>query len=184
MKEKQQIKHSDYILTIKEFWSPSQCEDFIAKSEALGYEQAKVQTESGEKLVEAVRNNQRVLFKDRELAAELWLQVKPFVLSKLGNSIAIGLNEMFRFYKYQAGEEFKKHRDQSFIRNESESSYFTFIIYLNEGFLGGETEFKEVKIIPKTGDALLFFHDLEHSGNPIEEGAKYLLRTDVMYRLE
>ena len=46
---------------------------------------------------------------------------------------------MFRFYKYESGQEFKKHRDMSFIRNETESSYYTHLICFNVEFVGGET---------------------------------------------
>ena len=90
---------------------------------------------------------------------------------------------MFRFYKYQPGEQFKKHRDQSFIRNEIEASYFTFMIYLNDNYDGGETTFNHLTIHPKQGMGLIFQHDLEHEGAPVIKGIKYVLRTDIMYRL-
>ena len=50
------------------------------------------------------------------------------------------------------------------------------MIYLNEGFEGGETTFSRVKIMPKSGMALLFFHDLEHEGSKLIKGQKYVLR--------
>lgn len=142
-----------------------------------------VQTESGQKRVEGVRNNQRILFTDESLADDIWTDLRAYVRQKLGNSEAVGLNEMFRFYKYEPGQEFKKHRDQSFIRNEVESSYFTLMIYLNDGFEGGQTTFNELTIEPQKGSALIFFHDLEHEGTKLTRGEKYVLRTDVMYRL-
>ena len=178
-----EIKHTEYIKTIEGFWSHEQCDAFIEKSEQLGYEPAMVQTEKGQKRVPEVRNNQRILFNNPTLAQELWSEVIPFVRTKLGNSQAIGLNELFRFYKYEIGQEFKRHRDQSFIRNEAEASYFTFMIYLNDDFEGGETIFKELTIQPKKGTCLIFFHDLEHEGTKLSSGQKYILRTDVMYRL-
>ena len=177
------IQHTEHICTIEEFWTLEKCDEFIRKSEEVGYEPATVQTESGQKRVEGVRNNQRVLFEDRFLAAELWISLKSYVPEKLGNSQAIGLNEMFRFYKYEPGQEFRKHRDQSFIRNEFESSYYTFMIYLNDDFEGGETTFNKLRIRPKKGTALVFFHDIEHEGAMISAGTKYVLRSDVMYRL-
>ena len=56
-------------------------------------------------------------------------------------------------------------------------------MYLNEGFEGGETEFvipHEI-IEPLGGTMLLFAHSQLHKGNPVPNGIKYVLRTDVMY---
>lgn len=175
---------TNHIFTIDEFWSADECNQFILKSEQIGYEPAAIDTEKGQKVVAHVRNNNRVLYKDLALAIHLWKQVKPFAPKQIGNSSAIGLNELFRFYKYQPGQEFKKHRDQSFIRNSAEASYYTFMIYLNDNYSGGETTFNNLTIVPKTGTALIFLHDLEHEGSAVTQGTKYVLRTDIMYRLE
>lgn len=175
---------TNHIFTIDDFWSPTECEQFILKSEQMGYEPAAIDTDKGQKVVAHVRNNNRVLYKDLELAIKLWEQVKTFAPRQIGNSSAIGLNELFRFYKYQPGQEFKKHRDQSFIRNSTEASYYTFMIYLNDNYISGETTFNDLTIVPKTGTALIFLHDLEHEGSAVTEGTKYVLRTDIMYRLE
>ena len=172
------------IFTIDNFWAQHACETFISKSEAIGYEPATIDTEKGPKVIETVRNNNRVIYKDKTLADNIWQQLKPFAPKQIGNSRAIGLNELFRFYKYQAGQEFKKHRDQSFIRNDVEASYYTFMIYLNDNYEGGETTFNNVTIQPKQGTALIFLHDLEHSGNSVKHGIKYVLRTDIMFKLK
>lgn len=172
------------IFTIDNFWTAQECKDFIAKSESIGYEPATVDTEKGQRVVETVRNNNRVLYKDVDLADTLWERLKPSVPAAIGNSKAIGLNELFRFYKYQPGQEFKKHRDQSYIRNDIEASYFTFMIYLNDNYEGGETTFNHLTVAPRQGMALLFFHEFEHEGSAVKQGIKYVLRTDIMYRLE
>jgi hypothetical protein len=172
------------IFTIDNFWTTQECEDFIAKSENIGYEPATIDTEKGQKVVETVRNNNRVLYKDVHLADTVWQRLKPYAPAAIGNSKAVGLNELFRVYKYQPGQEFKKHRDQSYIRNDIEASYFTFMIYLNGNYEGGETTFNGLAVVPKQGMALLFLHDLEHEGSPVKQGIKYVLRTDIMYRLE
>jgi hypothetical protein len=57
---------------------------------------------------------------------------------------------------------------------------------LNENFEGGATtlvlEGEDVK--PKEGMLFLFEHKIMHCGRPVTEGTKYVLRTDVMYRLK
>jgi prolyl 4-hydroxylase len=169
----QLIKHTKDIFTIDNFWTKEECQDFIIKSETIGYEPATVTTEKGQKLVTEVRNNNRVIFNDSLLADKIWQKLKSFAPPQFGNSKAIGLNELFRFYKYQVAQQFKKHRDQSFIRDNIEASYFTFMIYLND-----------IAIQPKQGTALVFQHDLEHEGTSVKNGIKYVLRTDIMYRLD
>jgi len=171
------------IFTIDNFLPASSCDDFVAKSETIGYEPATVETESGQKVITAIRNNNRVIYKDFELANLFWQQLEPFAPKQIGNSKSVGLNELFRFYKYQPGQEFKKHRDQSYIRADGEASYYTLMIYLNENYEGGETTFNNLTIQPKKGLALVFLHNLEHGGSPVKSGSKYVLRTDIMFRL-
>lgn len=172
------------IFKIENFWSVEKCDEYIAKSESTGYEVATVQTEAGPRVVDHIRNNHRVLYKDMALANELWKELGPHVPKSIGESEAIGLNELFRFYRYQPGQQFRKHRDQSFIRNSREASYYTFMIYLNDDFKGGETKFDDLVVAPTKGGALVFYHALEHEGTAVIEGIKYVLRTDIMFRVK
>ncbi len=176
-------KISDHILTINGFLSRTECEDYIERSETMGYEAATVETEKGAAVMETVRNNDRIIYTDAALAKNFWQRLQPFAPAQIGNSYAVGLNEMFRFYKYQTGQKFKRHADQSFIRNEDEASYYTFMIYLNEDFEGGETTFKNAVMVPRQGTALVFLHNLEHEGSEVKQGVKYVLRSDIMYRI-
>jgi hypothetical protein len=62
---------------------------------------------------------------------------------------------------------------------------YTFMVYLNEEFEGGETRFfvePEVVIKPNTGSALFFQHPIIHEGGEVHSGIKYVLRTDLVYR--
>lgn len=171
------------IFIIQNFWSEERCKAFIEKSEAKGYRDAAINAGMGQRVVKSVRNNKRVMYTDHELAADIWNNLSPLAPQKIGNSTAIGLNELFRFYRYKPGEEFKRHRDESYIRNNQEASYYTFMIYLNQNFEGGETTFNDRIVKPLTGMALIFLHSLEHAGSPVIKGTKYVLRTDIMYRL-
>jgi 2OG-Fe(II) oxygenase superfamily len=86
----------------------------------------------------------------------------------------------------------------------SEQTHYTFIMYLNDDFEGGETvifpegqvgvhgrpPMKEVRVKPVKGMALVFRHTGPdhplHSGAPhVTTGkTKYVLRTDVMYTVD
>lgn len=71
---------------------------------------------------------------------------------------------------------------------------FTFIIYLTDDFKGGCTTFYEngntrfpVPLTPVRGSSLIFPHGVNpgsplHEGSVCEEGVKYVLRSDIMYR--
>ena len=173
-----------HIITVKGFLTPDECANFIARSEKLGYEKAKVQiSDSKSDYRPEIRNNQRVLIEDQSLARSLFERAKNELVRSIGLYTLFELNELFRFYKYEVGQEFKMHQDGSFERNDSECSFYTFLIYLNDNFVGGETEFQNGTVItPGKGDLLVFYHPLPHQGNPILKGTKYVLRTDVMYK--
>ncbi len=176
-------KHTDQIFTVENFLSKEECQEYIDLSENNGYEMAKINTDRGQKVIAQVRNNNRSFYNSEELAQKLWEKAKPFVPEKMGNCVAIDLNELFRFYRYQPGQQFRGHFDESYIRNDVEASYMTFMIYLNDDFEGGDTTFPGLWIEPKQGMALIFKHDIYHSGREVTKGMKYVLRTDVMYRL-
>ncbi len=83
--------------------------------------------------------------------------------------------------------------------NARQSSLFTFLIYLNDDFRGGETTFfiPSVKegvinaypVKPIMGSVAVFPHGeaagaLLHEGTGVVEGAKYVIRTDVEYDVD
>lgn len=171
------------LFTLDDFLSSRECEDLILWSEQQGYEEAKVQLDGQQVMMKNIRNNSRIVFADQVLAEKIWNKIVPFVVTKFGNSEAIGLNELFRFYRYEPGQRFKKHKDGSYVRNEMEASQFTLMLYLNDDFEGGETSFEDHIIRPEKGQALIFEHGLKHAGEPIVSGVKYVLRTDIMYKM-
>lgn len=174
-------QHSDQIWTIKNFLSVQECEDLIIFAESKGFQEATVSLKSGARMMKNVRNNDRLVYKDANLATVYWQKLQPFCPTKLDKNDVLGLNEQFRFYRYEENQRFKRHIDGRFQRNESEESRITFMIYLNEDYEGGETAFDNWTIQPQTGMALCFIHELKHEGLPLKSGAKYVLRSDIMY---
>lgn len=98
----------------------------------------------------------------------------------------MGLNERLRVYRYQPGQAFRWHYDGAFRRSAEEVSMLTVLIYLSHVERGGSTVFqpwtKDI-VRPEPGLALLFEHQVLHQGNEVLEGTKYVLRSDVMFRL-
>jgi hypothetical protein len=174
----------ELIWTVPGILSAEECQRFIARIEEAQPTPAPITTLQGFVMRPEIRNNSRVIFDDLRLAAELYDRVAQLVPPRLRNARLVGVNERFRCYRYTPGQRFALHYDGSFVRNRDELSLLTFIIYLNDGFAGGETAFPEQDrcITPKTGTALFFQHRLLHEGCAVRSGVKYVLRSDIMYR--
>lgn len=181
------MKRIDYhkeIYVIEDFLSREECDELMGIADNIGFEEAKVQVGGNQQsMLKGVRNNERILYFNQELADQLYQRALPWIAPQMGIYAPIGLNEQFRFYKYSPGQRFKMHRDGSYERNENECSFYTFLIYLNDDFEGGATEFQDIcTISPKQGSLLIFHHPLRHEGKILISGNKYALRSDVMYR--
>lgn len=171
--------------------TPERCDALIAHIEALAPAAAPVTTARGPLMRPDIRNNDRVMFDDLALAAELFERLSPVLPHRLhdrhGEDLGtlVGLNERFRGYRYSVGHRFAPHFDGAFVRNERERSELTVLLYLNEGFSGGATAFcdYEVRVDPRRAQVLIFEHLVRHEGCVVESGVKYVLRTDAMYRV-
>ena len=177
-----------YILKVPDLLSAAECQDLIDKIESLGPERATINTIGGTALRPDVRNNDRVIFDDPALAAMLFEQVQvkaPKTPKDIHGLSLVGANERFRCYRYKPGMRFAPHKDGAFWRNDFELSFYSFLVYLNEGFDGGSTTFAtspEISIVPRLGMGLLFQHPIIHEGSVVTSGVKYVARTDLMYR--
>ena len=190
---RKELLDGEQVFVIRDFLSPEECAEFVRVTEAVGYGPAPITTAGGFVMAPDVRNNERVMLDNFAWAEQLWARAKPLIPSPFKGSEAVGLNERFRFYRYDKGHTFRPHTDGHFARNEDRSQ-FTFMVYLSGTCEGGETviyfsddgltlpDGAEVRVKPETGLALVFFHYLLHEGAPVTAGRKYVLRTDVMYR--
>ena len=67
---------ADGIYTVKEVYTPDECQKFIALSEHIGYEAAPINVFGGAVMRPDVRNNARVILDDELLAEGIWSRVK------------------------------------------------------------------------------------------------------------
>lgn len=172
------------IFIIEDFLSAEECSNLRSHCNHIQFEEAKVDTGNAQVVMKGIRNNDRYLYNDKAFASSIYERALPFLVPQIGLYEVSGLNELFRFYKYKKSHRLKMHRDGNYERNEQESSFYTFLIYLNDDFEGGETNFRNIgKVNPKAGSALVFLHPLFHEGKEVLQGKKYVLRTDVMYQL-
>lgn len=184
---KELLTDRDDLFVVHDFFSPEECERYVTLSEAAGYGDAPINSFGGPVVRKELRNNDRVMIDDPTLAAEMWERLRPFVPERSQFWLPVGLNERFRFYRYDPGQQFDWHFDGSYERSPLERSAFTFMVYLNGGVAGGATEFRGLRgdgrtllVQPEAGKALVFPHKVLHRGAPVSAGRKYVLRTDVM----
>ena len=72
------VVHKENIVTVKNFSSDIECQAYMAQSKAIGYQDATVRTLDGPKMMAALRNNERCIFDDIELAQFLWQRIEVF----------------------------------------------------------------------------------------------------------
>lgn len=179
------------IFLLHDFLSNDECAALIRRSEGLTYEVGTV----GGMVAEGIRNNERVLVDDTPLADALFRRAAHCLPQVVDHRHLVRFNERWRFYRYRPGQTFQPHRDGSYMTLETyEKSEVTFLIYLNDNVTGGETRFfadmdqvarrsPYLTVSPTTGAALMFLHSIWHEGAVVQSGEKYVLRTDVMYKL-
>jgi prolyl 4-hydroxylase len=172
------------VFTIPDALSAAECAALVDRIEGLGPTEAPITTAAGFVMRPDIRNNHRAIFDDVELARVLFARLEPAIPRELCGMRPVGANERFRCYRYTRGQRFGPHYDGAFVRDASERSLLTLMVYLNEGFEGGATTFLDhgLVVTPRTGTALLFQHFQLHEGSEVHAGTKYVLRSDVMYR--
>lgn len=96
---------------------------------------------------------------------------------------AVDQGESLTVLRYARGQEYRRHLDT--IAGAANQRIATFIIYLNEGFEGGETHFPllNIQVRPRVGDAIRFDtvqadgmpdQRLVHTGQPVRNGVKWI----------
>ncbi|KAK1144157.1 hypothetical protein N8T08_005819 [Aspergillus melleus] len=145
----------------------------------------------------------------------LWSRIAPHVPPVINGRRARGLNRRFRVYRYVPGAEYRCHidgawppsgilPDDTYVydaspEDQKQSSMYTFLLYLNDEFEGGETTFfipgvrdgvlNAYPLRPVMGAVALFPHGesngaLLHEGTSVTKGAKYIIRSDVEYDIK
>eukprot|EP01038_Epipyxis_sp_PR26KG_P010029 gene10029-13485_t len=215
-------------IIVRELLSKQECEkliEFINTKEHLpNFEGEIVMTDASNKL--EYRNNQRMIVISDNIASVLFERIRS-VLTVIGEheiicnrningdnfiNNGIGMNGQWRFHslnpclrlcKYHPGGHFGPHYDSDFVIDPLLlRSIKTFMIYLNDDYEGGTTNFSEShnlyidpdrniycspedKIYSKVkaycGDCLIFDHKILHEGEQVRSGCKYIMRTEIIY---
>ncbi|KAL7930231.1 hypothetical protein V8C35DRAFT_313314 [Trichoderma chlorosporum] len=192
--------------------SPEECKAIIAVGETVGFLPDTPVRDGGDTSVLA-HNFYWII--DTAFHDKLWSRISPFVPSSVNGRSSRGLNRRFRVYRYVPGAEYRCHidgawppsgirADDTYVYDDSpeskkQSSLFTFLLYLNDEFEGGETTFfipsplegtlNAYRVRPVMGGVAIFPHGetrgaLLHEGSSVTKGAKYIIRTDIEYDID
>ncbi|HEX3677676.1 MAG TPA: 2OG-Fe(II) oxygenase [Sphingomicrobium sp.] len=132
---------------------------------------ATVVTLSGSQTIEGARTNSAIEFQlaDMDLVVEA---IRARISS--ATRLPLPLFEPSQVLNYAPGQEFRAHHDYFDLENRGHSEQLrrgqriaTFLVYLNDGYTGGETAFPRAQLSFRgnVGDAL-FIANVERSGRP------------------
>jgi prolyl 4-hydroxylase len=178
------------IRTIEGFASPAECRWLIDRSRTM-LRSALVFNPKGEQVADPGRTNKGTDFQlpDMDVVTEV---IRARIAA--ATRIPVPVFEPTQVLHYSVGQEFKRHLDyldpdnphhQDQLRSHGQR-IATFLVYLNEDFEGGATEFSKIGIRfrGKTGDAIFWPNlDMEgrpdqrtlHAGLPPTSGEKWIL---------
>jgi hypothetical protein len=170
--------------------SGARCEQLLRALDERGF------ARTGELYPDDYRNNDRLVFDDAGLAAELEDRVRAYIPEYLDEGGArwqlLELNARFRACRYADGQAFCIHRDGAYVPSDDTRSFLTVQLYLDDDArrVGGRTRFyadaqgRELTaaIAPSVGSVIIFDHRVWHDGEPVTRGLKHVLRTDAVYQ--
>lgn len=192
---------------LRNLMSREECRDVVEQAERFGLRNCGYNPR--------IRITDRVSIMGEDLAAVLFERLRPYVSdveitrcgtnkmplgirddAKVGWWTPVGLNPCFRVCRYEPGGFFLPHHDGGFEYDADNISLKTVMVYLNDDFEGGQTNFYSqsqrhysdpdsskviYELCPEVGSCVLFNHWLVHDGGELHSGVKYILRSELMY---
>ncbi|HEY2345123.1 MAG TPA: 2OG-Fe(II) oxygenase [Xanthomonadaceae bacterium] len=178
--ESQRNEFLSSVRTVDDFLTPQECAELIAVS-SRHWEPSRVGARHSYGRVSSYRTSRSAELGEtehRELNERIAHRAGEIVPGILAEHV-----EKLQCVSYAEHQEFKPHYD---IDNTGDNRHrlWTVLVYLNDGFEGGETCFPlvDLKVRPKAGMALVFANRLAsgamnafalHAGLPVTSGAKY-----------
>ncbi len=178
--ERKQLNASGSIHYIPNFLSPAEC-DHIARAGADLLEPALVVDPiSGRNIPHPIRTSDVAAI--GPVREDLAIRSINLRIAQETNT-SVNQGESLTLLRYQSGQQFRLHLDA--IPAARNQRIYTVVLYLNQGFSGGETQFPDynLKITPHRGGALIFRNVLEdgrpdpmarHAGLPVVQGTKWI----------
>ena len=181
------------IFEIRDVLTAKQCDDLIALAKTKGMDGSAVLSygkESTTEMDESHRKSKHTWLKDEE--SPIIQEIADY--TAMLSTLPLENQEMIQIASYEPGGNFKGHYDACVyedkeycdkINKGAGQRKLTLLIYLNDNFEGGETEFTNInlKIKPEKGKAVLFastdenqviYKESMHQGNEVLSGEKWI----------
>jgi prolyl 4-hydroxylase len=178
--ETETLSHRPEVRVFRGLLSPQECAYLIARAAPRMAPSTVVDSKTGQTLKNPVRTSDAMGFP--------WIQESPFIHAinrRLAAASGLGVEcgEPLQVLRYRPGQEYRPHHDG--LPGEDNQRVMTALVYLNEGYEGGETKFLHSSLAFKgdVGDALLFRNATDdgrpdpeslHAGLPVTSGEKLL----------
>lgn len=185
------LSDSPRIVSFDGFASEAECKWVIARARDRMKPAKVFSTATGDQTYDKVRDNSAIEFQLPEM--DLVLEMIRGRISA-ATRLPVPIFEPTQILRYEVGQQFRPHHDfldpdvaefADYIRKFGQR-IATFLVYLNDGYSGGETVFPRLGLSfrGRTGDAL-FFTNVDrtgqpdqmtmHAGTPPTAGEKWLL---------
>ena len=175
----QTISDSPSVTRFENLFTPDEC-DFLLQLAEPGYHASKIVDSRGREAPDPLRSSD---------GAPLHWMIEDPAVNALNRRLAAVSGaaydqaEAMLILRYRPGQEYRRHFDA--LPGLENQRILTALVYLNEDYGGGETEFPRasLKVKGQRGDAIVFRNTgpdgradpmSEHAGLPVVDGVKYL----------
>lgn len=201
-RQKRTVTHTHGTYTVVEIYdvlTPLECDEVIKLAQVKGMEQSMVWGYATNQLDTSHRKSKQTWLKDEDGAVVVKMSTAAADLTKFPKEH----QETLQVAMYEPNGKFNEHYDAcvdpdpkscEIMNHGSGERRATLLVYLNDDFGGGETEFVDmgVKIKPEKGKGILFWDtdddekiipESKHRGNPVLNGHKWICTKWVHQRV-
>jgi hypothetical protein len=210
-----EVPHIPSAFVLTDVLSTAECARIVRAAESVGYLPDRPISASAASKASVLAHN-LVWLVDSMTDKIIFDRVRKHLPAALDGHELRGINRRWRLYRYsEPGQAYRCHIDGGWTGSGTSrdafpdageylpdaygdrSSRLTFLIYLNEGFEGGETTYflpapgreatlEARRVAPRAGNVMVFPHsctrgNLLHEGSSVTRGVKYIARTEVLF---
>jgi prolyl 4-hydroxylase len=190
---------SDYVVQeFPHFLTDAECDAVIAAAQKQGMEPSRVYSKDADLLNPDLRVSEQAWIPDSVDPVVKTISERTSVLTNM----PVSHQEQMQVVHYDVGGKFTPHYDAcddkpdvcARLDERGGQRYATLLIYLNDGFEGGGTNFPKIgkSVIPEKGKAVLFYNvrqsdhavipESMHEGAPVTNGEKWVANKWVRVR--
>lgn len=211
--ERIEMPHVPGAFLLKDVLTRKECHQMISAAESVGFTPDVPMVGSAAESISVLAHNFFWMADDQLLGHIFNRCKDHFPETSGDGHGAVGINSRWRVYRYVPGAIYRSHIDGQWpgsgldpktgeylydAYGGTRLSRLTFLVYLNDEFEGGGTTFFTPSadvgfmdaraVSPRAGSVLCFPHgeaagSLLHEGSPVLQGAKYIIRADVLYEV-